>query len=273
MSNSIPPSPAPPPALDPEPSPEHGGARRVFDTTAMIIIAGFACLAFSVVGMMYDGYRRNRVTSNSDFYYNNRQYAKAIPYLQEIVKKFPDAWMRMKMLGDCYLLSIDHNNTQKAQENARLARECYQRVLDSPVYKSALTDPATPADARLDMDLNEELGICASELNDVNAAQAYFQKVMAQEPDSPAANFYQGVQYFKAGSYRQAARNFQNAANGDQHLTVDEKDLEAPRPSRWGDRWDKLSEPYRKEIAKRVLEAPLTPVPAPATEKKAGSKG
>jgi cytochrome c-type biogenesis protein CcmH/NrfG len=79
------------------------------------------------------------------------------------------------------------------------------------------------------------MGICWSELHDDKKAAEYFSKVLAQKPDSPAANYYLGVQHFDARQYREAAHCFQAAA-------ADEK-------------WDRKAEPYRLKLKEIVLKA------------------
>ena len=69
-------------------------------------------------------------------------------------------------------------------------------------------------------------------------------RVLNERPESPAANYYLGVQYFKARQYHEAAHCFQAAAAEE--------------------RWDKKAEPYRRKLADIVLTAPLpsaTPTP------------
>lgn len=243
----------------PAPSGSEGGF-KLFDNLFLEIIAGAALISLIIVGVMYPGYRHARNTALADRYYAQGQYDRAIPYLNRIVTKYPGAWARHKMMGDCFML------THRFKD----AMNCYQVVLQSPGYQERLNNPSVSPEERLDLDLNEEIGICASELGDEKKAQECFAKVQAQESDSPAMNFYMGVQYLKAGNYRQAAHCFQNTATGD-HAAVETNDTEIPKQaSKWGDYWDKQAGPFRRELAKRVLEAPLA---APQTPKPGGQKG
>lgn len=239
--------------------------RQIFDTRALFIIGFFVLISLGVVALLITGYRHGRNTELAERYVAARQYDKAIPYLNRIIDKYPDAWFRIKQLGDCYMYSGKPGDAKKAMEY-------YKRVQDSPAYQWKLTNPQTAPDERKNLDVNEELGICASLMGDATKAQEYFAKVLDKDhdPESPAANFYLGVQCFNAGDFKQAARYFQITATGDQlPTTVNAAELDGPRPSKWGKYWDEKAEPYRKQIAKRVLEAPLTPAPAPAAAQRA----
>lgn len=253
------------PPLPPPPAEESGV--KLFDNLAMMIIGGAIVISLIIVAVMYSGYRHARNTAFADRYYTTGQYDRAVPYLIRIVTKYPGAWTRYKMLGDCYMLSKEASPNK---ENFRQALKCYQLVLQSPGYQEKLNNPSTPPDEKLDLDLNEEVGICSEELGDEKKAQECFAKVQAQEPDSPAMNFYIGVQYFKSGNYRQAAHCFQNTATGD-HAVAEGNDTEIQKQaSKWGNYWDKKAEPYRRELAKKMLEIPMA---APAATKPGGQKG
>lgn len=237
-----------------------GNGFKLFDNLFAAIIGGAILVSLIMIFVMFPGYLHARNTALADRYYARGQYELAIPYLNRIVTKYPGAWARYQMMGDCYMLTHHFKD----------AMNCYQMVLQSPGYLDRVNNPSVPSEERLNLDLNEEIGICASELGDEKKAQDCFAKVAAQEPDSPAMNFYMGVQYLKAGNYRQAAHCFQNTATGD-HAAVETNDTEIPKQaSKWGDYWDKQAEPYRRELAKRVLETPLA---APQAPKPGGQKG
>lgn len=252
------------PVLEPE-------KKSLFDQTSLLIIGGFILASLIVIGIMYPSYRFARDGALSDKYYNTKEYAKAIPYLERVLKKYPDAWMRRRMLADSYLLMPPPADPAKAQAQYQAAQENYQKVIDDKGYQESYA--TAPTADKINLDLNEELGICAYYLKDGKKAQEYFAKALSVEPDSPAANYFTGVQYLTINNVRLASRCFQLAATGAREAELNTKLPEAERyqeASRWGDHWDKLAQTYRDQIAKAVLGAPL---PVVSTPPKPAGKG
>lgn len=230
--------------------------RKLFDQTSLMILGAFILLSAVMAFAMKSGYQHSRDTALADRYFQQQQYEQAIPYLHAIIERYPTAWMRRKLLGDSYLMS--------KTPNPKAALEQYDLIMRDTGYQGYMNNTSVNEDDKRQYDLNEAMGICYSQLGEEGKAQDYFARALAQEPDNPAANYYMGVQFFKAGNYRQAAQCFQNAATGDHQATPEVNDTEAPKQSsKWGDYWSRLAEPYRKEIAKRLLEA-APPAAAPA---------
>lgn len=190
------------------------------DLLTICIIAG-SILAAGLVGMaMLPGYILQSHIAKADRALADHAFDAAIPHLKFLVEKYPLAWMRWKQLGDAYL--------QSAKPDPQAALGAYERGRDA-VAKS-----------KAQVNLNEELGICWSELGDDKKASEYFSKVLSDKPESPATNYYLGIQFFEAKQYRESARCFQASAADP--------------------RWDAKAEPYRRKLAQIVLSAPLSSV-------------
>lgn len=192
----------PPPAEAPA-----AAGRR--DWLMTYVSVGFLLVGLLILAIMLPGYIFNTHTVAADKALAENDYGAAIPHLKVIVRRYSDAWGRLKQLGDCYM--------QKKDPDPNEALKYYQEALKN----------------NSELNLDEEIGICYSEMGESKKAIEYFSRVMETKPESPAMNYYMGVQNFEAKHYREAARCFQATA-------TDPK-------------WNAKAEPYRKKLAEIVL--------------------
>ena len=187
------------------------------DRGTVPILGGFVLLAGIVVLVMWPYYQDSRHDMQGDYYFNNRQYEKAIPHLEFIARFFPQFTSRREQLAWSY---FETNQPAKA-----LA--CYEGLLKD-----------NPTDA-----YNDVVGLCYLELGQLDQAQPCFSKALAKSAVNSRANYGMGRVLLAQGKPLEAARYFQNAANRpdwDQDYT---KRTE----------FDVRSDPYRGQAAELVL--------------------
>lgn len=219
MNDKKMPQPKFPPAASP--AAEAVDGKKTRDKVTLAILIGCALVALILIPAMLPSYLFQKNVATADRALNNKQYAQAIPALEKIIKRYPEAWMRWKQMGDAYM-GLEPPKPDEALKAYEKAQQLYSGL-----------------------NINEELGILWSVKGDEKKASEYFTEVIKAKPDSPAANYYLGVQYFNAKQYAEAARSFMAASASPDY--------------------DKKAAPYRQKIKDAVLNAPLpTATPTPA---------
>lgn len=160
------------PKTAPAPSasaPAEGPASFLSPKGSLVALGTCALLALSIVAASWPGYRIKVATRRAETAVAAGRHADAIPDLERIVAKYPDAVDRLSQLADCYL-------------EAGRPKE----ALDT--YDKALAlDPARDFDAKR--------GRAHYLLKDYDKAIALLRGAIDADPLDPYANLYIGLFY------------------------------------------------------------------------------
>ena len=124
------------------------------------------------------------VAANTLFEQNN--YAGALDGYNQILAKYPEAYIIWKNIGNCYF----------AEEQYDKAEEAYKKVLEKK------------AD---DADALQAIGNCYFNRNQQDTALEYYGKIQFEKIDDPAVLFNIGLNYFKASKLDDALKYFKRS--------------------------------------------------------------
>ena len=140
----------------------------------------------------WPGYQFSRQATAAVVAYEEGRYDEAVPLLLRVLERYPEAWVRLTQLGDCYL-ELDQP----------------QKAIDA--YQDSIRIEST-------QQLDAKLGR-AYYLIDKSSEKAvvHLQKALDRSRYDPETNFYAGVIEFDRENYAAAAKYFQ-AATADPEL-------------------------------------------------------